>query len=122
MRIQDNAEQKISKSQFYWFLQLFIYPSRRKDKSCIQKLAFYLKLKILEDVALLFKLHLSFKISFRSYSLMVNSITRSLNIVAILSKNKDRKTLLSIKLCIRFTHARSHFQSKYSERKCSSIH
>ena len=38
----------------------------------------------------------------------MNSITRSLNIVAILTKNRDRKQMfLSIKLYIRLTHARS---------------
>ena len=40
----------------------------------------------------------------------MNSITRSLNIVATLTKNRDRKQMfLSIKLYIRLTHARSHF-------------
>ena len=38
----------------------------------------------------------------------MNSITRSLNIGAILTKNKDQKqTFLSIKLHIWLTHARS---------------
>ena len=41
----------------------------------------------------------SLKISFWAYNLMMNSIPRILNIVAILTKNKDRKQIfLSIKL------------------------
>ena len=47
----------------------------------------------------------------------MSSITRNLNIVAILTKNKDRKKIfLSIKLYIWLTHARSHFQNKYSKK------
>ena len=41
-----------------------------------------------------------------------NSIIRSLNIVAILAKNRDQKQMfLSIKLYIGLSHARSHFGS-----------
>ena len=49
---------------------------------------------------------------------MMNSITRSLNIVAILTKEKQKSktNFLSIKLYIRLAHAGSHFQSKYSKR------
>ena len=48
---------------------------------------------------------------------MVNSITRSLNIVAIMTKKRSKTIFfLSIKLYIRLTHARSHFQNKYSKR------
>ena len=47
--------------------------------------------------------------------LIVNSITRSLNIIALLTKNRDWKQMfLSVKLYIRHSHPRSHFQSKYS--------
>ena len=61
---------------------------------------------------------MSKKISFRAYSSMMNIITRSLNIVAILTKTKIKNKFLSKKLSIRLTHARSHFQSKYSKRSC----
>ena len=44
---------------------------------------------------------------------MMNSITRSLNIVAIWTKSKNRKKrIVSIKLYIQLIHARSHFKSK----------
>ena len=61
---------------------------------------------------------MSKKISFRAYSSMMNIITRSLNIVTILTKTKIKNKFLSKKLYIRLTHARSHFQSKYSKRSC----
>lgn len=44
--------------------------------------------------------------------LKMSSVTRNLNIVAILTKNKDRKQFfMSIKLYIRLTYARSQFQN-----------
>ena len=68
-----------------------------------------------------------------------HSVTRSLNIVAILTKQRPKNKLLSIKTAIkstalrykkivvrykkyiRLTHARSHFRSKYIERSCKII-
>ena len=56
----------------------------------------------------------SFYCRFQKLVLIMNSITRSLNIIAILTKSRDRKQMfLSIELYIRLTYARSHFQSKY---------
>ena len=64
--------------------------------------------------------HESIKISFWAYSLIMNSITRSLNVNASIAKKKRKieNKILSIKLNIWLTHAKSHFQSKHSKTSC----
>ena len=50
-----------------------------------------------------------------------DSTTRSLNIVATFTKKQRLKTnFLSIKLYLRLTHARNHFQSKIFTLKMAS--
>ena len=64
-------------------VNLWIYEQRKKRQDFPKILKIAIRLR--------YRLQRCLKISFRAYSLMMNSITRSLNIVAILTKIKDRK-------------------------------